>query len=203
MDQNQTIDNDLQKAIDDITNTTNTDPVFSDPVATPSSILDNSTDKINGPIDPSSNPALATALSTKPTPAPTSEFNPIASNPKSTPLTDFSIPAMPTNPAVQEPVSSSPKSSPSNTMTPFTPTSSATSSSDITQIKTAALRDLAPLIDKLHLSSSQKFNLYRNIIEELHDSSVLEQAYQSARDITDETERAEALLYLVESIDKM
>ena len=35
---NQTIDNDLQKAIDDITNTTNVDPVFSDPVAAPSSV---------------------------------------------------------------------------------------------------------------------------------------------------------------------
>lgn len=33
MDQNQTVDNDLQKAIDDITNTTNTDPVF--PILSP------------------------------------------------------------------------------------------------------------------------------------------------------------------------
>ena len=35
MDQNSSVDNDLQKAIDDITNKTNVDPVFSDPVAAP------------------------------------------------------------------------------------------------------------------------------------------------------------------------
>ena len=44
MDQNQpSVDNDLQKAIDDITNTTNIDPVFSDPVAAPSSVPDGAT----------------------------------------------------------------------------------------------------------------------------------------------------------------
>ena len=35
---NPTIDNDLQKAIDDITNSTNSDPVFGDAVATPEPI---------------------------------------------------------------------------------------------------------------------------------------------------------------------
>ena len=35
MDQIQTVDNDLQKAIDDITKSTNGDPLFADPVAAP------------------------------------------------------------------------------------------------------------------------------------------------------------------------
>ena len=35
MNPNPTIDNDLQKAIDDITNNTNNDPVFGYPVAAP------------------------------------------------------------------------------------------------------------------------------------------------------------------------
>ena len=42
MDQNQSVESvdndDLQKAIDNITNNTNDDPVFSDPVAAPSSV---------------------------------------------------------------------------------------------------------------------------------------------------------------------
>ena len=46
MDQNQTVDNDLQKAIDDITNTTNGDPVFSDPVAAPSSVPEGDTGEL-------------------------------------------------------------------------------------------------------------------------------------------------------------
>ena len=52
MDQNQTVDNDLQKAIDDITNTTNTDPVFSDPVAAPSSIPEGDTGELSAPVGP-------------------------------------------------------------------------------------------------------------------------------------------------------
>ena len=53
MDQTQTtnpadsttasVDNDLQKAIDDIANTTSVDPVFSDPVAAPSSVPEGDT----------------------------------------------------------------------------------------------------------------------------------------------------------------
>ena len=53
------------------------------------------------------------------------------------------------------------------------------------------------------MSPSQKFNLYRNIFEDLKDYTVLERAYRAASEIPEEKERAEALLYLVESIDKM
>ena len=74
---------------------------------------------------------------------------------------------------------------------------------DIHQVKKAALRDLAPLLDRLDMNPSQKFNLYRNIFEDLKDHSVLERAYHAASEIPDEKERAEALLYLVESIDKI
>ena len=71
------------------------------------------------------------------------------------------------------------------------------------QVKAAALRDLIPLLDRLNMTPSQKFNICRNIFEDLRDYTVLEQAYRAASEITDTTERAEALLYLVESIDKM
>jgi hypothetical protein len=71
------------------------------------------------------------------------------------------------------------------------------------QVKEAALRDLIPLLDRLNMTPSQKFNICRNIFEDLRDYTVLEQAYRAATEITNETERAEALLYLVESIDKM
>ena len=53
------------------------------------------------------------------------------------------------------------------------------------------------------MDSTQKFDLYRNIFEDLKDYTVLDPAYQAAREIPDETKRAEALLYLVEAIDKM
>ena len=71
------------------------------------------------------------------------------------------------------------------------------------QVKEAALRDLVPLLDRLDMTPSQKFGLYRNIFEDLKDYTVLERAYRAASDIPDDKERAESLLYLVESIDKM
>ena len=71
------------------------------------------------------------------------------------------------------------------------------------QVKEAALRDLVPLLDHLNMGPSQKFNLYRDIFEQLKDHTILERAYRAASEIPDEKERAEALLFLVESIDKM
>ena len=53
------------------------------------------------------------------------------------------------------------------------------------------------------MEAPQKFKIYQDIIEDLNDTSVLEPAYNAAREISDETERAEALLSIVESIDKM
>jgi hypothetical protein len=41
------------------------------------------------------------------------------------------------------------------------------------------------------------------MFENLRDYTVIELAYQAAKNIMDERERAEALLYLVEAIDKM
>ena len=55
---NQSVDNDLQKAIDDITNTTNVDPVFSDPVAAPSSVPEGDTGELGEPIGPFPEPKV-------------------------------------------------------------------------------------------------------------------------------------------------
>ena len=52
MDQNQDIDSDLQKAIDDITNTEKEEPVFADPVAAPSSVPEDGEDKMSDPVGP-------------------------------------------------------------------------------------------------------------------------------------------------------
>ena len=196
MDQNQpSVDNDLQKAIDDITNTTNIDPVFSDPVAAPSSVPEGDTGELGEPVGPFPEPKLEMV-----TPAP----EPIA------PLDAMNVPELNTPPVAPTPdlppadLPAPEPPMPEPTPEPIPePTITETSPLNTSQVKTAALRDLVPLVDKLTMSASQKFNLYRNIFEELKDYTVLDSAYQAARDISDETERAEALLYLVESIDKM
>ncbi len=205
MDQNQTVDNDLQKAIDNITNTTNVDPVFSDPVAAPSSVPEGDTGELDEPVGPFPEPKVEMI---PPAPEPIAPFEPIdipelnmPGEPAPAPEAPLApeAPAPEPTPAMSEPIAPEPISS-EPAPAPFV---APTTNLNTRQIKEAALRDLIPLLDRTNMTPSQKFNICRNIFEDLRDYTVLEQAYRAASEIADETERAEALLYLVESIDKM
>lgn len=193
-DQNQTVDNDLQKAIDDITNTTSVDPVFSDPVAAPSSVPEGDTGELGEPVGPFPEPQVAVVEP---------GADPIA------PLESADIPEL-NNLEVPESLPMPPEPAPAPAPEPeAAPTMEKENIEPIPQslstneVKKAALRDLIPLLDKTDMNASQKFKIYRDIFDDLKDYTVLEPAYHAAREIPDETERANALLYLVESIDKM
>ena len=202
MDQNQTVDNDLQKAIDDITNTTNADPVFSDPVAAPSSVPEGDTGELAEAIGP-----FPTA---EPEPAPAQTVEMVAPTPEPlAPIEDIVVPELqaPAEEPAPEPapllaVETPPAPEPMPAFEPL-PVVDNTPERDTKQVKQAALRDLIPLIDHLNMNAPQKFNFYRNIFDDLHDYTVLDPAYRAAKEIPDDAERAKALLYLVESIDKM
>ncbi len=188
MDQTQTVDNDLQKAIDDITKTTSIDPVFSDPVAAPSSVPEGDTGELGEPNGPFPEPVLETPpapaiTTTHPEPEPA---EPVAS------IEPIEVPDLPPAPA-PDPIPEMP--APEIEPIPQTLNTS--------EVKKAALRDLVPILNKVSMSDSQKFKIYRDIFDVLKDYTVLEPAYRAAREIPDEAERAKALLYLVESIDKM
>ena len=208
MDQNQTVDNDLQQAIDNITNTTNTDPVFSDPVAAPSSVPEGDTGELGEPVGPFPEPKVEMVA---PAPEPIAPFEPIDIPELTPPAPEPTVAPAPNPAPVAAPAPAEPAPAP---ITPRpTPIVEETSTQisfaapagnlNTQQVKAAALRDLIPLLDRLNMTPSQKFNICRNIFEDLRDYTVLEQAYRAASEITDTTERAEALLYLVESIDKM
>ena len=195
---NQNVDNDLQKAIDNITNTTNVDPVFSDPVAAPSSIPEGDTGELGEPVGPFPEPKVETPA---PAPEPLASLDPIS-------IPDLNAPASEPNPTPEpEPNQPAPLSEPAPEPTPepapepITP--NPTETLNMHQVKEAALRDLVPLLDHLNMNASQKFDIYRNIFEELKDYTVLDPAYKAASEIPDDTERAEALFYLVKSIDNM
>ena len=195
---NQNVDNDLQKAIDNITNTTNVDPVFSDPVAAPSSIPEGDTGELGEPVGPFPEPKVETPA---PAPEPLAPLDPIS-------IPDLNAPASEPNPTPEpEPNQPAPLSEPAPEPTPepapepITP--NPTETLNMHQVKEAALRDLVPLLDHLNMNASQKFDIYRNIFEELKDYTVLDPAYKAASEIPDDTERAEALFYLVKSIDNM
>lgn len=170
MNNNTSVDNDLQKAIDDITKSTNGDPLFSDPVAAPV-----------GPF-PVATPG---PMPTMPMPMP----EPVApAEPVSAPAEDIT-PAPIGHEEDIEPVEKA----------PFVEGIGM----GINQVKEAALRELAPVLSKLDVPAEKKFDIYKNVIDNYHDPSVIEPAYRAASDISDDKERGEALLYIIDSIDKM
>ena len=158
MSDNKNVDDELQKAIDDINKTTSVDPMFTDPIAAPSTIPEGDDGKMDEPVGPF--------------PAPEPEIN----------LGVPPVPEVPETPA---------------------PAPAQVEGLNVGQVKEAALRDLLPIIDKLNLPAGQRFDIYCDAFKELRDYAVLEPAYLAARDIADEKERAEALLYVVNTIKNM
>ncbi len=100
-----------------------------------------------------------------------------------------------------------------------TPTSEPTSSSNTTfnettlpnvepatneqlvSIKRQALQELSPLINHLEQSSEDKFKTTMMMIQASDDKDLIPQAFNSAKEITDEKRRAQALLDLVNEIN--
>jgi hypothetical protein len=72
---------------------------------------------------------------------------------------------------------------------------------DLAEVKTKALTDLRPLVDKVDLSPEAKFKIYREIIVATHDKAAIEPAYEAAVGIAVEKDKAEALLFIIETID--
>lgn len=174
------VDNDLQKAIDDITNNTNINPVFSDPVAAPSSVPEGDNGELGEPVGPFPAPT--------PPPAPQMEAFDFIDMPAPN-MPDLSMPTPPQPDIAPEPPIQNNNITPQNL--------------NIHQIKEAALRDLMPIVDKINLDPAQKFKIYKDAFETLKDYTVLDLAYHAASNIPDEYKRAEALLYLVDIIDRM
>ena len=201
MDQNQvTVDDDLQKAIDDITTKTNIDPVFSDPVAAPSSVPEGDTGELGEPVGPFPEPKVEAVA---PAPEPIAPLESVNIPELDIPMpaeAPTDIPMPPVAESVTEVAVEAPASAPISIQPSF---ESAPSSLSTGEVKKAALRDLLPLLDRLNMDSTEKFNLYRDIFEDLKDYTILDPAYHAAREIPDETARANALLYLVKAIDRM
>lgn len=77
----------------------------------------------------------------------------------------------------------------------------AVASDDLTSIKRDALTDLRPLVEKLDLAPEEKFDTYLLLLRSSDDKALIAPAYASARNIADETRRAQALLDIIKEID--
>ena len=187
MNPTTSVDNDLQKAIDDITKSTSSDPLFADPVAAPAPAPAVPPAPV-GPFPVATPAPMPTAPAPMPMPEPVAPAEPV-----SAPIEDIEpTPIVHEEEVVADQVEPVEKS-------PFM----GSSSMGINQVKEAALREVAPLLSKLDIPAKQKFDLYKNVIDNYHDSSVIAPAYQAASEIEDERDRGEALLYIIDSIDNM
>jgi len=70
--------------------------------------------------------------------------------------------------------------------------------SEISEVKRNMIADLIPLMDKVQVSPEKQFKLYKELIDATHESDLIPGAYAAAKRMTDETARAEALLYLID-----
>ncbi|MCL2280525.1 hypothetical protein FWC31_01405 [Candidatus Saccharibacteria bacterium] len=72
---------------------------------------------------------------------------------------------------------------------------------ELSSIKQNALAELKPLVDRLTLSPADKFRTTLLIIRSTDDVSLLPIAYEAARAIPDENQRAQALLDIIKEVD--
>jgi hypothetical protein len=69
------------------------------------------------------------------------------------------------------------------------------------EIKKDAISELRPLVDKLDLAPDEKFDTYLLLIRSTDDKTLVAPAHEAAKNIPDETKRAQALLDIIKEID--
>lgn len=116
-------------------------------------------------------------------------------------------PAFNTSP-VDSPLPADPVASPSDITEPAVTTDQTTTtpsapapSSDLMALKQQALQSLSPLLDKLDQTPEEKFRTTMMMIQASDDQALIQTAYESANQITDEKARAQALLDVVNEIN--
>ena len=74
-------------------------------------------------------------------------------------------------------------------------------SGNLLDIKKQALQQLQPLVDRLDLNPEEKFNTTMMMIQASDDQSLINKAFDAAQQITDEKDKAQALLDIVNEIN--
>ena len=73
--------------------------------------------------------------------------------------------------------------------------------SDLAKLKSQALEQLSPLVNKLDQNPEEKYKTLMMMIQASDNQELLSEAYQAAQKITDEKAKAEALLNIVNEIN--
>lgn len=85
----------------------------------------------------------------------------------------------------------------------MSPVSSVSDSADpeLNSIKDAALKELAPIVDKLDQPPEEKFNTMVMLLQSSDDKNLVKPAFEAAKGISDESKRAQALLDVVNEVN--
>lgn len=208
MDQMQSNEDALQKAIDDITNNNlNEQPagaIDMPDLTMPEMPIAETTPAAETPVTPEAPVTTEPQIPVAPEVGPIADVPAIPEMPAPTAPAVPEMPAMPESPiAPEEPAIAETPVAP-EPIAPTEPTSAEPTleAPAMSDVKEKALRDLAPILGKMNINAEQKFRIYFDMIEALHDQTVYEPAYQAASEIADEVTRGEALLKLIEILDK-
>ncbi len=105
------------------------------------------------------------------------------------------LPDLPPEPAPEpEPVAQLKSAKTPTTVTPV-------ADNDLDNVKNEAIKELRPLVDKLNISAEEKFDTYLLLIRSTDDKTLIAPAHEAAKNITDESRRAQALLDVIKEID--
>lgn len=100
------------------------------------------------------------------------------------------------------PVTGTPDTMPGSDLTSSTVTdSSIDTGNELLNLKQQALHQLTPLVDQLDQTPEEKFRTTMMMIQASDDQSLLKTAYDAAQTISDEKERAQALLDVINEIN--
>ena len=105
------------------------------------------------------------------------------------------LPDLPPEPAPEPEPVVQPK--PAKTSAAVTPVAD----NDLDNVKNEAIKELRPLVDKLNISAEEKFDTYLLLIRSTDDKTLIAPAHEAAKDIADESRRAQALLDVIKEID--
>jgi len=115
-----------------------------------------------------------------------------------TPIISPAVPAVPPTPAVSL---DDEKPDTNDTPVPVAASDQTAESGDLEGIKKDALTELRPLVDKLELEPEEKFDIYLLLLRSTDDKTLIAPAHLAAKNIPDESKRAQALLDVIKEID--
>ena len=111
-------------------------------------------------------------------------------------------PSLPPEPIRETPPVSQPTPPlPEPAIVPPAPVGQTDDGSTLMTLKQKALGELSPLVDKLDQRPQERFRTIMMLLQATDDSSLVDKAYEAAHAISEEKERAQALLDVVNEIN--